>query len=377
MSDELRSMFQTQHPHLAEEVRDAISAMHKVLALAGPPSGPVNVSESKASGIYRTIDTTPFDIAATADSEFGPDGGRAKPHFQVSLPTLAAGEAFGRYQINKLLGKGAMGAVYLAYDPRLERYVAIKIPFFRDDQIALERFYVEARATATLRSPNICPIYDVAQINGVHYISMAFIEGQSLSRLIDETPLTPDQAALLIAKTARGIQKAHERGVVHRDIKPDNIMIDQDDEPVVMDFGLARRNSGEDARLTNDGTLLGSPAYMSPEQAKGKTELIGPATDIYSLGVVLYQMLTTKLPFEGSLMAVLQKIINETPARPSAHVPSLAGTPIEKICLKMMAKSPSDRFPCMGDVAQAAEDFRSQGGRQTKRKMSFWPFGRS
>ena len=383
MSGDLRSIIHTQHPHLAIEVKQAINAMQKVLELAGPlpATGLVDISDSKASGIYQTLDTAPIGIGETTDGGTGHDGPLLKRHLQAAAPALVAGEAFGRYQINKLLGKGAMGAVYLAYDPRLDRYVAIKIPFFRDSQTALERFYIEARATATLRSHQICPIYDVAQINGVHYISMAFIEGKPLTEMIKAAPLSPSKAAAIVGKVARGIQKAHERGVVHRDLKPDNIMIDQDGEPVVMDFGLAIRNSRDDARLTSDGTLLGSPAYMSPEQAQGKSDLIGPSADIYSLGVVLYQMITTKLPFSGSVVSVLQRIVNEAPARPATHVPALANSPIESICLKMMEKSPSNRYPCMGDVAEAMEDYLSNGasenGPQARRRFSFWPFNRS
>ena len=178
-----------------------------------------------------------------------------------------------------------------------------------------------------------------------------------------------------------GFQKAHERGVIHRDIKPDNIMLDTDGEPVVMDFGLAVRCDDSETRLTHNGSLLGSPAYMSPEQASGKQELFGPATDIYSLGVVLYQMLTQHIPFDGSVMAVLRQIMDEAPVPPSTHSPELADSPMEQMCLKMMEKSPSDRYPCMGDVAQAAEEFiASQTAseiRQPKRRFSLWPFSRS
>jgi serine/threonine protein kinase len=221
----------------------------------------------------------------------------------------------------------------------------------------------------------------VGQINGVHFISMSFIDGKTLSKVIADSQLSEDEAAVILAKTARGIQKAHERGVIHRDLKPDNIMIDLDGEPVVMDFGLAIRNNeeGADARLTNAGALVGSPAYMSPEQAEGKTELIGPSSDIYSLGVVLYQMLTQTVPFDGSITSVLRQIASDPPAPPSSHNASLAGSRIEKICLTMLEKSPSDRFPCMGDVAEAAEEChalalaRSVGRRK---RRSFWPFGK-
>jgi serine/threonine protein kinase len=307
VSDPIRSIIQTQHPRLAEEVRDAISVMEKVLQLAGEstPQARPDRAQSSDYEILATRDTqasTDSAIGATVDTQQIPKG-----RIVSQIVRLSAGEAFGRYQIVNLLGEGAMGAVYLAYDPTLQRHVAIKIPTVQNS-VALERFYIEARATATLRTPNICPVYDVGQISGVHFISMAFIDGRPLSKAIADAPMSVEQASTILSKTARGIQKAHERGVIHRDLKPDNIMIDVDGEPVVMDFGLAVRQDDGDARITKAGALVGSPAYMSPEQAEGKQDLIGPATDIYSLGVVLYQMLTQRLPFEGSIMAVLRQI---------------------------------------------------------------------
>jgi serine/threonine protein kinase len=377
VADELRSIIQTKHPDLADQVRNAIDVMERVLELAGPL--PLSTSTGPSRGILETAELADSEIGEKSSSGLAA-ATSPKNLFRQQAISLAAGEAFGRYQIVKMLGKGAMGAVFLAYDPALERHVAIKIPTVRDNPVALERFYIEARATATLRSPNICPVYDVAQINGVHYISMAFIDGEPLTRLIEQSALELPRAAEIIIKTARGIQKAHERGVVHRDLKPDNIMIDSDGEPVVMDFGLAWRDDGQDARLTKNGSLLGTPAYMSPEQAMGKQDLIGPTTDIYSLGVVLYHMLTQKLPFEGSVVSVLKKIVDETPKPPSAHNPSLSGEQIERICLKMMEKSPSRRYPCMGDVAQAVEESMGKGtgtGRiQSSRRFSLWPFKR-
>src|SRR5262249_42714614 len=152
----------------------------------------------------------------------------------------------------------------------------------------LERFQREARAAATLRHVNICPVYDVGEAEGVLYLTMAYIEGRPLSHFLrPEKPLPLRQAALLGRKLALALQKAHEQNVVHRDLKPSNILIDSQREPVIMDFGLAQRVSTGDARLTQDGSLLGTPAYMSPEQARGDVAAMGPGCDVYSLGVVL------------------------------------------------------------------------------------------
>jgi serine/threonine protein kinase len=159
----------------------------------------------------------------------------------------------------------------------------------------------------------------------------------------------------VIKKVAQGLQKAHERGIIHRDLKPDNIMIDADSEPIVMDFGLARRVD-EDAQVTMSGMIIGTPAYMSPEQVEGDPTKIGPSTDIHSLGVVFYQMLTGRLPFRGSLTSILRQIGSEPPPRPSALNPGIGeDSALERICLKMMAKSPEGRYASMAEVAAALE----------------------
>src|SRR5262249_12856439 len=153
----------------------------------------------------------------------------------AAAPSLTAGCTFGRYQVVRQLGRGAMGAVYLAYDTQLQRHIALKTPFLGGNPQSVDRFFREARAAAQLRNPHICPVYDVGQVGGVHYLSMAFIEGQPLSRAIAERRLGDERAvAALVQKIARGLQKAHEQGIIHRDLKPDNIMIDADGEPIVM-----------------------------------------------------------------------------------------------------------------------------------------------
>jgi clan AA aspartic protease (TIGR02281 family) len=260
---------------------------------------------------------------------------------------------FGRYQIIQALGKGAMGAVYLAHDTQLKRHVAIKTPRFDDDPTGelLKRFYREAEAAATLRHANICPIYDVGQIEGRHFISMAYIEGRTLSDVIHNgESLNERQIMIVVQKLAQGLQHAHDHGIVHRDLKPANIMVDSQGEPIIMDFGLARkaRNDGE-ASLTECGVILGSPAYMSPEQIEGGPESIGPASDQHSLGVILYEMLTGQIPFRGSVVNVLAQVISKEPARPTALRPEIDSR-IEAVCLQMMAKKASDRFPSLKAV---------------------------
>ncbi len=332
--ESLRQAIQTRHPEIGDEIQGAINTLRKIQKIAGTGT-PGRVLEERGGAAGATTD------------------GLVDSNGQV----LAPSESFGRYQIVRLLGQGAMGAVYLAYDPQLQRHVALKTPFLGNNPIAIERFMREARAAAQLRSPYICTVYDVGQLAGIHYISMAFIDGQPLDRLIAEGKVKDQRRiAEIIQKIARGLQKAHEQNIMHRDLKPANLMIDTDGEPIVMDFGLARKVD-EDTQVTTPGKILGTPAYMSPEQVDGDPKKIGPATDIYSLGVVLYQMLTGRVPFLGSFTAILHKIASESPQKPSAiNFELAADSPLEQICLKMMAKSPADRYPSMAAVAEALDN---------------------
>jgi serine/threonine protein kinase len=262
-------------------------------------------------------------------------------------------QQFGRYRILRTLGEGAMGAVFLAEDNELKRKVALKIPKFseNDGNALLERFYQEARTAATLHHPNICPVYDIGQIEGTHYISMAYIKGKPLSAfIIRSRQLDQRKIAQIIHKLAIALAVAHKQGVIHRDIKPANIIIDKKGQPVIMDFGLARQiKIGESIRLTQTGQIIGSPAYMSPEQVE-ESASIGPESDIYSLGIILYELLTGQLPFEGSVASVLGKIITQQPVAPS-ELHNNIDPALESLCLKMISKETEDRPASMKEVA--------------------------
>ena len=289
---------------------------------------------------------------------------------EVAIP-----ENFGRYAIQKVLGQGAMGAVYLARDTQLDRDVALKIPKFGDgngvdDEELLERFYREARASATLRSPNICPVYDVGEIDGQHYITMAFIEGRPLKDFTkSKKKHSEKQIATTIRKLAVGLAEAHQIGVIHRDLKPANIMVDQKGEPVVMDFGLARRSSSDDVQVTQSGAILGTPAYMAPEQVAGDQAAINHQVDIYALGVIMYELITGEMPFKGNLMAILQQIALNNPTKPSELRDNLDSR-LEKICLKLMAGDQKKRYQSMNDVAADLQDVIKHPNRKQKKEAA-------
>lgn len=278
------------------------------------------------------------------------------------LPQL--NKHFGRYRIEKQLGRGGMGAVYLAEDTELRRRVALKVPFLgkgRDEEVA-SRFLREARAAATLDHPNICPVHEVGEIDGVQYLAMAYIDGRSLSDYIAKGKALPTkQVAAVVRKMALALQEAHEKGIIHRDLKPSNVMVNQRKEPVLMDFGLAQRPNDEETRLTQTGVILGTPAYMSPEQIRAGGGEMGPEVDIYSLGVMLYELLTGELPFTGPPHTVIGQILTDAPLTPRERRQDL-DEHIDALCMKAMAKSGSQRFGSMKEFAAELRSYIQGGG---------------
>ena len=258
------------------------------------------------------------------------------------------------YRIIECLGGGAMGKVYKAEDTLLHRKVALKfLPAdLTGDEEASSRFMREARATSSLDHPNICTIHEIAQAeDGSWYIAMAWYDGQTLKKIIDKGPLPPDRALGLARQAALGLSQAHEHDVVHRDVKPDNIMISHKDELTILDFGLARLLGK--ARLTRTGTVMGTAAYMSPEQARG--EDVSTSSDIWSLGVVLYEMLSGHVPFEGeSDVAMMYSVLNTDP--PPLPAPVCRNSEIcTSIIQHCLARDPKDRYPTAQVMAEEIE----------------------
>jgi serine/threonine-protein kinase len=263
------------------------------------------------------------------------------------------GKKLGQYQIIEELGRGGMAAVYKAYQTSLNRYVAIKVlpPQFTFDEEFVQRFRREARAAAALHHPNIVTIYDINQQDGLYFIAMELLEGKTLDQLLAETGRMPlSRIERIISQVVDALEHAHQRGLIHRDIKPTNIIVDekQNDHVTLMDFGLVRAAAG--SGLTKTGVIVGTPEYMSPEQAEGKE--IDSRTDIYSLGVVLFKMLTGRVPFSRSTPhAVLIAHMTQEPPAISSLSPELPA-PVEAVVRKALAKDREKRYARVGDLGR-------------------------
>jgi serine/threonine protein kinase len=259
------------------------------------------------------------------------------------------------YELVRIIDRGGMGIVFEARQLKLGRTVAIKMisgDHLRPKLVA--RFRAEAEAAARLQHPNFVQIFEVGQVQDRPFFSMEYVAGGSLAERLSRQPLTPREAAEFVETLALAVHAAHERGIVHRDLKPANIMLAMDGTPKIADFGLAKRLD-DDSGHTHSGEILGTPSYMAPEQAEGKKDQIGPHTDVYALGAILYELLAHKPPFQGaSPIDSLRLVISQEPIAPSRFAPA---TPrdLESICLKCLEKQPAQRY---GSALALAEDLR-------------------
>jgi serine/threonine-protein kinase len=324
-----------QHPDLAKELRELWAAAQLAEALA------------QRSSPASTVDFVPRNAP-------GPDSGA------VSAGGLP--RTFGDYELLEELGRGAMGVVYKAYQGSLDRQVAVKMLLRGDlaSEADLARFRGEAEAAARLKHPNVVSIIEVADRNGQAYFSMQYVEGTTLARLVAAGPLPARDAARYLTPICRAIHHAHQAGILHRDLKPSNVLIDADGVPHVSDFGLAKRlptfqGAAADG-LTQSGAIVGTPSYMAPEQAAGSRGVISQASDIYSLGAILYELLTGRPPFQAATHVDTLLLVLEQEPVPPHLLNKKVDRDLEMICLKCLQKPADLRYET---AAQLADDLEA------------------
>lgn len=285
-----------------------------------------------------------------------------RPPAGLASTLLAPGTTLGRYRIDRVLGYGGMAVVYLAFDSRLGRRVAIKIPRgdLGDWYQSTERFDREARAMALVTHRNLCPIYDVDVVDGRPLLAMAFIDGEPLSSMMSRgEQFSNEQIAVMIMKLAFALERAHAARVIHRDLKPANIMIDREGEPILMDFGLARSINDVNASVTQSGTIVGTPVYMAPEHLSEDPAQVGEWSDQYSLGAVLYELLAGQPIHAGSMARILARLAaRQVSPKPSTLRPGVSPE-LEAISVKATSPNRRDRYSTVRDMANAIRNFLS------------------
>ncbi|MSQ94049.1 MAG: serine/threonine protein kinase [Gemmataceae bacterium] len=281
----------------------------------------------------------------------------AQPSATISNIIQQLPTTFGEYELLQEVGRGGMGVVYKAWDKSLQRHVALKMILRGVHATTADqgRFRSEAQAAGGLTHPNIVPVYQVGEQDGQAYFCMKYVEGRTLAAAMADKPLHPREAAKYMIAIAKAVQHAHEKGILHRDLKPSNILIDENGQPLVTDFGLAKRVEGGES-LTGTDAIIGTPSYMAPEQAEGAKHPTA-ACDVYSLGAILYEMLTGRPPFlAASAVETLLLVRSEEPVRPRALNPQI-DFDLEFICRKCLEKSPAHRYRSAAKLADDLEAF--------------------
>ncbi len=342
---------EVEDPAIVAHVETCGSCQSRLEALVADDAGTLAMEEqldsSRGRRSSRHEKTITFDPYLFPTPDHAANGAAA----EVPLPDVPG------YEILCRLGRGGMGVVYKARHLKLNRIVALKMILAGEHagEDKLARFHVEAEAVARLRHPNIVEIYDIGLANGMPYFALEYLSGGSLKQLFEQGPLPPRVSAELLATLAQAIHTAHLAGIIHRDLNPTNVLLAEDGTAKVTDFGVAKRL--EAPGQTKVGQIIGTPAYMAPEQAKGESESVGPVSDVYALGAILYEALTGQPPFQGeTVMQILRKVQNDEPVPPrqrTARVP----TDLETVCLKALRKDAKDRYATAQEFADELDRF--------------------
>lgn len=329
-----------------------IGILHRALSR----SATATITTHTSSGITTSRDSSDGETYGPSDSPYAPTVSSTNAQIEPTKLSLGARVKsilpdWDRYEILEFIGEGGMGSVYKARDPVLQRTVALKFVHSSHPQ-SIHRFLNEARSQARVDHPNVCKVYEVAEIKGLFYIAMQFIQGIPLNHLPEDVPL--DTKVRILKEVAEALHEAHRTGLIHRDVKPSNILVELSEtgsyHPYILDFGLARL--AEDSDLSSPGAIIGTPQYMAPEQARGEIMSLGRRTDVYGLGATMYEVMTGHLPFTGKdSVSILTSIIDRDPPPPRCFNPHLPRD-LETIILKCLEKDPARRYDSAHDLAE-------------------------
>lgn len=327
-----------QHPDLADELRELWTAVRLAEELA---SSDEMATIARAECLSDEQSPAPAGVAA------------------VYVPRNQLPRTFGDFELLDELGAGGMGTVYMARQRSLDRVVAIKMLKSGEMASAVEqaRFRAEAESAAGLDHPHVVPVYEVGVCDGQPYFSMRHVAGENLARRLERGPLEPRAAVALVVPLARAIEYAHRQGILHRDLKPSNVLIDERGQPLLTDFGLAKRVDDQAAQLTRSGAILGTPSYMPPEQASGERGQLGPASDVYGLGTILYHAITGQPPFQAATaMDTILLVLEQEPVPPRL-LNRKVDRDLEMIVLRCLQKPPDLRYPTAAALADDLERY--------------------